>query len=260
MNILIAIPARYGSTRFPGKPLTQVCGLSMLERVWKIANSVSNATQVIICTEDDRILAESKRFGAEVYLTSESCRNGTERIVEAVKNASLKPDIVINLQGDAILTPPWIIESLINSFLNSQSPDIATTAVRLEKNEYELMCKSKEDGQAGGTFVVTALSGDALYFSKSPIPYLRDKTVAPLPLFRHIGLYGFRYETLINYSKLPPTPLEKTEGLEQLRALEHGIPIRVVEVDYRGRTHWSIDSHEDVKIVEKIIREQGELI
>ncbi len=259
MKVTIAIPARYGSSRFLGKPLVRVNGISMLERVWRIAKSVKNATDVIICTEDQRIIDEASKFEAKVVLTSEKCRNGTERILEALNTLREKPDVVINLQGDAILTPPWIIENLIDAFIKVKNLKIGTTAVRLDIENFNKMKKSKTNGQAGGTFVVSSLSGNALYFSKSPIPFLRNKISSPLPIFRHIGLYGYNYETLVKYNELSPTPLEITEGLEQLRALEHDIPIKVIEVDYQGRSHWSIDSPEDVNIVEELINKEGEL-
>ena len=134
---------------------------------------------------------------------------------------------------------------------------LTTLATKINNEQYELMRQSKKDGAVGGTTVVFDLQQRALYFSKTIIPFMRNPEVHAAA-YRHIGLYGYRFATLKKYLSLAPTPLEQTEGLEQLRALENGIPIRVVIVDYQGRTHWAVDSPEDVKTVEAIIAKEGE--
>lgn len=188
-----------------------------------------------------------------------ACANGTERIYRAIQQASLHPDVIINLQGDALLTPPWVIQALLETMKRDAMIQCATLATKMSAAHGQWMQHAKETGAVGGTTVVFNLRGDALYFSKAMIPFRRDHHVDPL-LYRHIGLYGYRYATLEQYVQLPATPLEQAEGLEQLRILEHGIPMRVVTVDYRGRTHWAIDHQNDIAMVEQIIAREGELL
>ncbi|MBI4725366.1 MAG: 3-deoxy-manno-octulosonate cytidylyltransferase [Rhodomicrobium sp.] len=257
MTAAIIIPARYASSRFPGKPLHPVKGISMLERVWRIARSVRQATRVIIATDDERILAHARGFDAEAIMTSPACANGTERVHDAVRRAGVSEDIVLNLQGDALLTPPWVLEAMIDEMIIDTLAGIVTPAVRLEGAALDEFVEQKKITPASGTAVVFDLKKNALYFSKAIIPYMRKAGHAAI--YRHIGLYGYRKATLARYVELAPAPLEQTEGLEQLRALENGMPVRVAIVDYRGRTHCSIDAPEDVAVAEKIIEREGEL-
>lgn len=258
MKTVIIIPARYGSSRFPGKPLAVIEGKSLLYRTWLIAGEVPGADEVYIATDDQRLFDHGKSFGAQVLMTSAECRNGTERVFEAVGKLSETPGIIINLQGDALLTPPWVIQALIDNMKEDASAEIATPATRLDAAQYEALLDSKKAGQAAGTTVTFDVNGYALYFSKSVIPFIRTRS-NDLPVYRHIGLYAYRYETLKRLQSLEPGPFENAEQLEQLRALEHGIKIRVVPVDYRGRTHWSVDSPEDAEIAAEIIKREGEL-
>lgn len=260
MSAVIVIPARYGSTRLPGKPLALIKGKSLLYRTWSIAKAIKHVDEVYIATDDSRIKDHAHSFGAKVIMTPDTCQNGTERAFAAVETLHPHPDIILNLQGDAVLTPPWAIQALLDKMFADPAIGLATTATQMNVDQYNKMLSSKINGRVGGTTVVFNKSDDALYFSKSMIPFLRDKTVHPLPVYRHIGLYVYRYPVLKEYLKLEPTPLEKTEGLEQLRALENGIPIKIVKVDYKGRTHWAVDSQEDIEAVEKIIDKEGELI
>ena len=262
MEAVIVIPARYGSTRFPGKPLAMILGKSLLERTWRIAKAVGNVDEVYIATDDERIVAYATAFGAKTQITPSSCTNGTERILAALERMNLHPDIIVNLQGDAVLTPPHSIETLINTLTREKDVGFATLATKLSEEQYEELRHQKSDGKAGGTLVTFDRLGRALYFSKSMIPYVGKgaKGLPALPVYRHIGLYAYRYDMLERYVRLKPTPLEITEGLEQLRALENGIPIRVIEVDYKGRTHWSVDSPDDARVAEQIILREGELL
>jgi 3-deoxy-manno-octulosonate cytidylyltransferase (CMP-KDO synthetase) len=260
MKSIIIIPARFGSSRFIGKPLALINNKSLLQRVWSIAKALNNIQEVYITTDDIRIAEHAREFDAEVIMTPSSCENGTIRVYEAAKSIKNLPDIIINLQGDAVLTPPWVIQALLDTMLKDQNIGLATLATKISTQQYNEMRNAKNNGAVGGTMVVFANNHDALYFSKSMIPFLRNINNENLPIYRHIGLYGYRYPTLQQYMALTPTPLEQLEGLEQLRALEHGIPIKVVEVDYRGRTHCAIDSPGDVAIVENIIAKEGELI
>ena len=258
MKATIVIPARFGSTRFPGKPLALISGKSLIYRTWLIAKAVKHVDEIYITTDDSRIERHALEFGAKVIMTSESCENGTIRVYEAITNAGLSPEIIINLQGDAVLTPPWVIQSLLDEMLGDPAVGFGTLATKLEKEQYDLMVSSKAKGTVGGTTVVFDLNQNALYFSKAMIPFARN--LDNFSAYKHIGLYGYRYATLKKYIDLAPTPLEIAESLEQLRALEHGIPIRVVIVDYGGRTAWAIDSPNDVTIVEKVISKEGELL
>ncbi len=259
MPAVIVIPARYDSTRFPGKPLATIHGITLLRRTWDIARSVSGVDAVYITTEDKRIEQHANGFGAEVRMTSINCCNGTERTFQALIDVEPKPELVVNLQGDAVLTPPWVIEALVNALQNDPEIIAATPAARLSLQQYEELAKQKASGNTSGTLVTFDKSHHALYFSKNMIPFLRTKTASP-PVYRHVGIYGFRYSLLRDYAAMGPTPFEEAEGLEQLRLLENGYPIKIVEVDYRGRTHWSIDTPEDLQIVESIIDREGELL
>jgi 3-deoxy-manno-octulosonate cytidylyltransferase (CMP-KDO synthetase) len=261
MSTIIVIPARYGSTRLPGKPLALIAGKSLLHRMWSIAMAVQQVDGVYIATDDERIKAHAESFGAEVIMTPVDIPNGTERAYYAATTLRQKPDIILNLQGDAVLTPPWVIQALIDYMQANPTVQFATTAVRMTPEQYQQMRQSKQNGAVGGTTVVFDKQANALYFSKSIIPFLRQLPQnGLLPVFRHIGLYVYRYATLQQYLALPPSELENIEGLEQLRALEHGIPIKVVQVDYRGRSHCAIDSQADIDYVESIIAKEGELL
>ncbi len=256
-NIYIVIPARYQSTRLPGKPLIDIAGKSLLERVWNLAAASKLANKVIVATDDDRIREHALSFGAKVAMTPESCRNGTERVYATTQDFAQSDDIVLSLQGDAVLTPPWIIDDLIQSLIDNPESGIATPAQEMTGIAIDNFLAHKIKSPSSGTCVVFDKNYRALYFSKQVIPYAHGK---PKLLYRHIGLYAYRFEALNQLQALPPTPLEQTEKLEQLRALENNIAIQVVPVDYQGRTHGSIDTPEDVKWVEDIIKQEGELV
>ncbi|MBF0561209.1 MAG: 3-deoxy-manno-octulosonate cytidylyltransferase [Alphaproteobacteria bacterium] len=261
MNIAIVIPARYGSQRFPGKPMVSLRGRSLLERVWRIAKSVRGVDGVYVATEDQRIVAHAEGFGAKVILTSERCENGTERVREAIQTLAQRPDAVINLQGDAVLTPPWVVQALVDAFHAEPGLPLVTAAMRLSQEQYAELLKLKTASPTSGTTVTFDRNGRALYFSKAVIPHLRGgNPTNPLPVYRHIGIYGYATDTLIQLATLPQTPLEAAEQLEQLRALENGIPIKVVVVDYQNRTHAAVDTPQDIPMIERIIDTEGELL
>ena len=259
MNIVAVIPARFGSTRFPGKPLADVAGRSLIRRVYDIASAAEGVTQVLVATDDDRIQEHVESFGGTAVMTPESCRNGTERVHAAIQGLEQRPDAVINLQGDAVLTPPWVLEAVAAEMRAHPELPMVTPAARLDESSLALLMEAKSAGEVGGTTVVFNKAGDALYFSKAIIPYVRDASGGS-PTYRHIGLYGYTTSALEQLIALPASPLELTEGLEQLRALDNGMPIRVVEVDYRGRRHLAIDSPEDLRRVESLIAEEGGLV
>lgn len=264
MKNVIVIPARQGSSRFPGKPMAMICGSSLLHRVWKIAKAVQGVDQVFVATDHPEVERHAREWGAEVVQSRMHCTNGTERVYDALKCLQIQPEIVINLQGDAVLTPPWIIQSVLDEMQRNSELPLATPAVRWGWEQYDEYMKTRDASKAGGTFVVVNRFYDALYFSKTMIPFVRatgqERPIAEPPIYRHIGLYAYRYSALAKYVNLPPSPLEELEKLEQLRALENAMPIRVVPVDYKGRTHGSIDNPEDIQKVEEIIRREGELV
>ena len=260
MEIAIVIPARYGSRRFPGKPMAPIRGRSLLNRVWSIARAVTGVCQVYVATDDERVADHAKTFGAAVIMTAPECENGTERVYQAMCSLPQPPDAVINFQGDAVLTPPWVLQGLVDAFHADPSLKLVTPAVHLSWDKVEEIRKSKEASPTSGTLVTFDKNLNALYFSKTIIPYLRIRTMPEPPVYRHIGIYGYRFDALNELATLPQTPLEIAEQLEQLRALENGIPIRIVLTDYRGRTHWSVDAPEDALYVEQIIAREGELV
>ena len=260
MAATVVIPARYGSSRFPGKPMALVAGRSLLHRTYAIAKAVDNVAGVYVATDDERIAKHAQGFGAAVLMTSSQCRTGTDRVFEAAKMLDLRPDAVINLQGDAVLTPPWVVQAMVDAFHAQANLALVTPAVRLSLAQWAELKEMKARAPSSGTLVTFDRQGDALYFSKAIIPFLRDPGQDPPPLYRHIGIYGYAFDTLVRLSGLDETPLEKAEQLEQLRALENRIPIRVVLVDYRGRTHWSVDVPADIGKVEEIIAREGELV
>lgn len=258
MSVAIIIPARYRSERLKGKPMIEIAGASLLERVWRIAKACKGASRVIIATEDERVVAHAATFGAEAVITSDRCSNGTERVAEALDAAGITEDAVINFQGDAVLTPPWILEGMIDEFSSSSSFDIVTPAVHLTDEALAEFKAHKLAAPSSGTTVTFDLQRNALYFSKQIIPYVRKAGFSNI--YRHIGMYGYSCESLRRYVALPPSPLELTEGLEQLRALQNGMKVRVVLVDYRGRSHGSVDTPEDIAFVEQLIAREGELV
>lgn len=257
MKTAIVIPARFGSARLPGKPLIEIAGRSLLRRVWDIARAVTGTAGVWIATDDERIADHARGFGAQALLTSADLATGTDRVRAALASISDRPDAVINLQGDAVLTPPWVVQALVDAFAADPAAGMVTAAVRLTPPGLAEMAALKAKSPSSGTLVTMDLSGRALYFSKAMIPFSRG---GDAPVHRHIGIYGYRAAVLERLASLPPSPLERAERLEQLRALEHGIPIRVVVVDYRGRTHGSVDTDQDLAFVTAVIAREGELI
>lgn len=255
---LIVIPARGGSTRFPKKPLAKIAGKTVLERVWRIARSCKLEARVIVATESEEILNFAQSFGAEAVLSSASCPTGSDRAYEVASKITPNAEIVVSMQGDAVLTPPWVIENVFSAMSSDASIQIATPAILLEGIAKDNFLSAKLNGSTTGTTVTFDAKGDALYFSKGVIPNI--KPGADADIYRHIGMYAYRREILKKYSALSQGKLEKAEGLEQLRALENGIPIRGVIVNYNGRTHASIDNPEDIALVESIIEREGELV
>ncbi|MDM7988606.1 MAG: 3-deoxy-manno-octulosonate cytidylyltransferase [Smithella sp.] len=213
MRIVAVIPARYASSRFPGKLLSDICGKSVLQLVYHQVATCPGIDKVIIATDDQRIMDEVNSFGAFAVKTSSTCRSGTDRVAEAI--AGIDADAIINIQGDQVVMDVSAIKVMIDA-LQSGCP-MVTIATPV----------TYEDAQDSNTVKVAVnVQGNALYFSRSLIPFPRSN--GHTTLFRHVGLYGFNRETLIKFTALAQTPLELTESLEQLRAVENGIPVKVV--------------------------------
>lgn len=255
---LLVIPARMASSRFPGKPLVNIKGIAMLERVLLIAKNIKSPIDIFIATDAPEIENFAKSLNSKVIMTSESCKTGMDRAAEAQGLIKEKYSDIVTLQGDAVLTPPWVVDSLIEELKNNPEVSVATPVVKLSGEKLSEYLQFKKGGSTTGTTAVFDKNRDALYFSKTVIPHSRDYSKVDA-VFRHIGVYAYRSGTLTALAGMPQSKFELIENLEQLRALENGIPIRIVEVDYKGRTHASVDNPEDIKIVEDIISKEGEL-
>ncbi|MHA1539277.1 MAG: 3-deoxy-manno-octulosonate cytidylyltransferase [Alphaproteobacteria bacterium] len=260
MKNVIIIPARYASSRLPGKPLQEIVGHSMIKRVWAISKSVKSADGVFVATDDARIKEHVESFGGDVLMTASSCENGTARVWDAVQQLPERPENILNVQGDAPLIPPWVLSQMFDVLEQDKDADIVTPAVKWGWDKFLETYEIIKKGEMGGTFVTFDKTYKALYFSKAPIPFPRKITVEDPPLYRHIGLYGYRMDALAKYVGFAPTKLEEIEGLEQLRALENGMTVKVSVVDYKGRTHGSVDNPDDIARAEEIIKAEGELV
>ena len=264
MSVLIAIPARYASTRYPGKPLATLTGAtgqtkSLIQRSWEAACEVQGVDRVVVATDDDRIKTASEAFGAEVVMTSPECANGTERCAEALDNLGGGYDIVVNLQGDAPLTPHWFVEDLITGLRDDPDAQVATPVLRCDAAALNGFLDDRRQDRVGGTTAVFARNRHALYFSKEVIPYT-GKTYADAdetPVFHHVGVYAYRPEALTAYRGYTTVPLETLEGLEQLRFLENNAPLLCVEVEARNRQFWELNNPEDVPRIEAMMAEMG---
>lgn len=263
-DVLIVIPARHASTRYPGKPLVPLRGATgleqtLIERTWNAAMQVPGNPRVVVATDDARIAVASRGFGAEVVMTSGSCRNGTERVAEATARLGGSFEIVVNLQGDAPLTPPWFLTALVGALRADPTADLATPVLRLDGATLAALRADRAAGRVGGTTAVFGAGGRALYFSKEVIPFVADRFApdAPTPAFHHIGVYAYRPEALAAYSGWEAGPLETLEGLEQLRFLENGRPVLCVVVDSRGRQFWELNNPSDVARIEAILLADG---
>ena len=264
MSVLIVIPARYASTRYPGKPLVELRGAggeakSLIRRSWDAAMSVNGVDCVVVATDDDRIREACEAFGAEVVMTSEDCQNGTERCAEAFTALGGGFDVVVNLQGDAPLTPAWFVEDLVAGLRADPVAEVATPVLRTEGAALNGLLADRRAGRVGGTTAVFGANHNALYFSKEVIPYT-GKTYGDAdetPVFHHVGVYAYRPSALAAYPLWPAGPLEQLEGLEQLRFLERGAHVLCVEVEAKGRQFWELNNPEDVPRIEMMLSQMG---
>ena len=263
MNSVILIPARFGSSRYPGKPLVPIKGASgtekpLIQRSVEAARRVSGISGVFVTTDDERIADACASLGVGVIMTSPECRNGTERCAEAL--ASLHdPDLVINFQGDALLTPPGFVEALIARMESDRDALVATPALRLRSSEVRALQDEEAVGRVGGTSVVTDDQGYALYFSKRIIPHLPAGALegAMSPVRLHVGVYAYRPEALERYVASPLSELEQLEGLEQLRFLATGVRMAVVEVETPTFALRELNNLEDLEPIEQALAEAG---
>jgi 3-deoxy-manno-octulosonate cytidylyltransferase (CMP-KDO synthetase) len=213
------IPARYESTRLPGKALADIAGRPMIEHVYRRASAARTVTSVLVATDDERIADAVRRFGGAVRMTSPAHASGTDRLAEVARD--LDCGLVVNVQGDEPLIEPAMIDEAVSAFAEDPALDMSSLRRRIDPG-------SGDAGNPHVTKVVVDRNGYALYFSRAPIPFVRAGR-PPAAAWRHIGLYVYRRECLLRLAALPPTVLEQTEALEQLRALEHGIRVKVVE-------------------------------
>jgi 3-deoxy-manno-octulosonate cytidylyltransferase (CMP-KDO synthetase) len=263
MNVAILIPARFASSRFPGKPLVELKGASgtakpLIQRSVEAARRIPGVSGVFVTTDDELIADACHAFGVGVIMTSPDCRNGTERCAEAMGSLH-EPELVINFQGDALLTPPGFVTALVDHMAANPGAMVATPAMRQRAAEVRALQAEEAAGRVGGTSVVTANDGRALYFSKKLIPYVPKDALHDglTPVRLHIGVYAYRPEALDTYVGTPVSELEELEGLEQLRFLAAGIPIDVVEVQTPPFTLRELNNPEDVAPIEAALAAAG---
>lgn len=239
MNVLCVIPARYSSTRLPGKPLAQIVGKPMIQHVYERAALAQRPGQVLVATDHPLVYEAVVNFGGQVIMTSADHPTGTDRLAEVAERFP-EVDLIINVQGDEPLVPPEIIDELAAAFDGNPELQMATLMTEMDESEYNT---------PGAVKVLTDLQGYALYFSRSLIPFPRNDT--GVPVYKHIGIYAYRRDFLLKYAKLSPTPLEQTESLEQLRALEHGYKIKVLKTDFKS---IGVDTMEDLEKVNELLK------
>ncbi|MEM9582321.1 MAG: 3-deoxy-manno-octulosonate cytidylyltransferase [Pseudomonadota bacterium] len=264
MSVAIVIPARFASSRYPGKPLVPLKGASgksqsLIERSWRAAMEVSGIDRVVVATDDARIQDAAQAFGAEVVMTSSDCANGTERCAEAHEKLGGAFEIVVNLQGDAPLTPSWFLEDLIAGLRADRDAMVATPVLKTDGAALNGFLEDRRNGRVGGTTVVFDRHRHALYFSKEVIPFMAGtySNSVETPVYHHVGVYAYRPGPLADYAGWTPGPLESLEGLEQLRFLENGHSVLCIEVDARDRQFWELNNPEDVPRLEGMMKDMG---
>lgn len=239
MKILCVIPARYSSTRLPGKPLADIQGKPMIQRVYERAQLAAEPAEVLVATDHEAVFNAVKGFGGKVMMTDKSHATGTDRLAEVAKAYS-DFDLIINVQGDEPLIEPSIIDDLAVAFSTDENLQMATVMTPLGE---------AEKNNPNNVKVVTDLAGYALYFSRSLIPFPRNENHAPV--YKHIGIYAYKRDFLLAYAAMQPTPLEMAESLEQLRVLENGYKIKVLRTDFK---FVGVDTAEDLASVNEIYR------
>ena len=248
----VIIPARFGSTRLPGKPLLKIGEWPLIQWVWRSAVA-SGAASVIVATDDERIRAAASGFGADCQMTSEHHASGTDRLAEVVRARAFgAEDIVVNLQGDEPTMPSQVISQAAQSLREAAAADIVTAVAPIESLQEFL--------DPNCVKALRAKDGRALYFSRAPVPWPRDSVVGDEPTsfagaWRHIGIYAYRVRSLLQFAEWAPTPLEKTERLEQLRALEHGMHIHLMTLAHAPPA--GVDTPADLKRTRAALQKRG---
>ena len=259
MSAVVFIPARYASTRYPGKPLVELTGATgekktLIQRAWEAAKGVSGVDRVYVLTDDDRIADASRSFGADVLMTSSEARNGTERCAEGLAQLEADPDVVVNLQGDAPLTPHWFVEALIAAM--TPGVEMATPVLKCDRETLANFIADRHAGRVGGTTAVMRADRSALYFSKEVLPYVGNLETPP-EVWHHVGVYAYTPRALRAYAGWDEGPIERAEGLEQLRFLENGAPITCVPVEGKGRVFWELNNPVDVARIEEVLKRES---
>ena len=241
MNAVAVIPARYASTRLPGKPLLDICGKPLIQHVWETVSRARGLDEVVVATDDARIAHAVQAFGGKVCMTSPDCRSGSDRVREVA--ASLAADVYVNVQGDEPLLEASAIERLRDVFTEDASVQVATLCSRISEEQARSPHQVK---------VVRDHAGNALYFSRAPLPFVRESGEST-EFLGHVGIYAYRTDALRGFASLPFSPLERAEKLEQLRFLQAGIPVRVLEVPPMG---VGVDTPEDLERVRAVVKKR----
>ena len=239
MKILCVIPARYASTRLPGKPLADIVGKPMIQHVYERSAQATIPQQVVVATDDEKVFQAVQQFGGKVVKTSSEHQTGTDRLAE-VASKYAEVDVIINVQGDEPLIDPKVIDELAQEFLNDTALQMATVMSIMDSEDYQ---------NPNAVKVVTDLNNNALYFSRSLLPYPR--VAGKANVYKHIGIYAYKKDFLLKFAKLEPTPLEQSESLEQLRALENGYKIKMIKTKSK---FIGVDSIEDLQTVNELLR------
>lgn len=262
-NFAIIIPARYASQRFPGKPLAMLRGAdgtarSLIQRSWEAAQAIAGADRTFVATDDDRIADAVRDFGGQVVMTPAHCRNGTERCAAALDSLGEIAPIIVNLQGDAPLTPDFVVRDLVRALAHDEAAAVTTPAVRCSETLYHHLISDQAAGRVGGTTVAFSADRRALYFSKRVIPHVAEgQTDAHTHIHLHLGVYAYRPAALRTYAATDASILEEIEGLEQLRFLDSGQTVRVVPFDPIGWDCIELNNPEDIAAIEMVLRQRG---
>lgn len=263
-SFAIIIPARFASTRYPGKPLVPLRGCGgeakpLVQRSWECAMAVAGSAGVWVATDDVRIAEVVRGFGGEVVMTAESCANGTERCADALGQLGDVAEVIVNLQGDAPLSPAFVVPELVRRLEEDSEVAMATPAVRCSRSVYAHLAEDAAQGRVGGTTVVCDSGNHALYFSKRILPYLpaavAEQDFPPVSL--HLGLYAYRLDALRRYNAAPASALEQYEGLEQLRFLELRQAVGIVHLNPLDWDSIELNNPSDVEAIERILAERG---
>ena len=239
MKILCVIPARYASTRLPGKPLADIVGKPMIQHVYERSAQATIPQQVVVATDDEKVFQAVQQFGGKVVMTSSEHQTGTDRLAE-VASKYAEVDVIINVQGDEPLIDPKVIDELAQEFLNDTALQMASVMSIMDTEDYQ---------NPNAVKVVTDLNNNALYFSRSLLPYPR--VAGKANVYKHIGIYAYKKDFLLKFAKLEPTPLEQSESLEHLRALENGYKIKMIKTKAK---FIGVDSIEDLQTVNELLR------